>query len=761
MSLKPTHDAEADYRRASLLKAFNPQSIVIFGASENPNKIGGRPLKFFRQCGFAGSVIPIHAERSEIQAYRTAPSIEAMDHRPDLAIVALPGELAIESVRSCAKAGVKNAIVMSSGFGETDDEGKQRQARMLAIAAASGMRIIGPNTQGMANFSNGMVASFSTMFIEAAPEDGPVAVVSQSGAMSVVPYGLLRQRGIGVRYSIATGNDADVTVCEMAAAVARDSELKVMLLYLEGIPDPWHLAEAAAIARAQGIYMIALKAGRTPEGQQAASSHTGALANEDRVVDAFLEAQGIWRANDMVELVAAVEVYLRGWRPKGKKLVAISNSGAACVQAADAASQRGMGMARLAPGTLEALAGILPKFATITNPIDITAALLSNPHLFGDILPVIARDPAADGFVIGLPVAGEGYDIASMAADSAQLCKATGKPLAIAAPQASVAAYFRAQDLPVFDTELQAVNALSQLMAHQSMLNQLNARVSPLDAKQQAMRWQQQAKRQSQRAHEQSVQSAQSADLSSSALRCLNEADSLALLGAAGINVVDHAVVQSLDQALEWFEMLQLQAPGSSAVLKACSAAVQHKSELGLVKLHLRTPQAIREAYQEIVLIAERTGLTLDGVLLAKQIKARREVMIGARRDPVFGTVILAGDGGLYVEAMPDSVVLLAPFDEASIRAKLERLNIGPLLHGVRGEPALDVGAWVKQIRHVAAAMDDANAAENISTLDLNPLMLGAEGEGCVAVDGLIWIAPRVQNRGVDDLAQRGNLNVS
>ncbi|MEY3706399.1 MAG: hypothetical protein RL585_956 [Pseudomonadota bacterium] len=305
---------------------------------------------------------PIHAERSEIQAYRTAPSIEAIDHTPDLAIVALPGELAIDSVRRCAKAGVRNTIVMSSGFGETDDVGKERQQRMLAIAAEAGMRIIGPNTQGMANFSNGMVASFSTMFIEAAPKDGPVAVVSQSGAMSVVPYGLLRQRGIGVRYSIATGNDADVTVCEMAAAIARDSELKVMLLYLEGIPDPWHLAEAAAVAREQGIYMIALKAGRTPEGQRAASSHTGALANEDRVVDAFLEAQGIWRANDMVELVAAVEVYLRGWRPKGKQLVAISNSGAACVQAADAASQRGMGMASLASHTLEELGGILPKF---------------------------------------------------------------------------------------------------------------------------------------------------------------------------------------------------------------------------------------------------------------------------------------------------------------------------------------------------------------------------------------------------------------
>jgi acyl-CoA synthetase (NDP forming) len=729
MSLKSSLESATQDRRASLLAAFNPSSIVMFGASENPNKIGGRPLKFFRQCGFSGLVTPINAERSEIQAYRTAPAIEAIDRTPDLAIVALPGELAIESVRSCAKAGVRNTIVMSSGFGETDDAGKERQQRMLAIAAEAGMRIIGPNTQGMANFSNGMVASFSTMFIEAAPKDGPVAVVSQSGAMSVVPYGLLRQRGIGVRYSIATGNDADVTVCEMAAAIARDSELKVMLLYLEGIPDPWHLAEAAAVAREQGIYMIALKAGRTPEGQRAASSHTGALANEDRVVDAFLEAQGIWRANDMVELVAAVEVYLRGWQPKGKQLVAISNSGAACVQAADAASQRGMGMASLASHTLEELGSILPKFATITNPIDITAALLSNPNLFRDILPVIARDPAADGFVIGLPVAGEGYDIASMAADSSQLCKSTAKPLAIAAPQASVAAYFRAQDLPVFDTELQAVNALSQLMAHQSLIDQLNTQIPPTQARQHALAWHAAAKR----------QHASNVGMHLLTPSCLNEADSLSLLSSAGISVVDHVVVQSLEQALECFDRFTSQAPDLKLVLKACSAEVQHKSELGLVRLHLHTAEAVKAAYSDIIHNADKAGVALDAVLLAKQIKARREVMIGARRDPVFGTVIIAGDGGLYVEAMPDTVVLLAPFEEASIRTKLAQLRIGPLLRSVRGEPALDVGAWVKQIQAVAAVMDQRFKDQQILTLDLNPLMLGAEGEGCVAVDGLIW----------------------
>jgi acyl-CoA synthetase (NDP forming) len=197
------------------------------------------------------------------------------------------------------------------------------------------MRLIGPNTQGLANFGNGAVLNFSTMFIEAEPKDGPVGIVSQSGAMSVVPYGLLRAQGIGVRHVHATGNDADVTVSELASLVAEDPDLRLLLLYLETIRDPWNLAETARIAHSRGLPIIALKSGRTPAGQQAAKSHTGALANEDRVVDAFLEQHGIWRARDVGELTRATELYLKGWKPKGRRLVAISNSGAICVMAAD------------------------------------------------------------------------------------------------------------------------------------------------------------------------------------------------------------------------------------------------------------------------------------------------------------------------------------------------------------------------------------------------------------------------------------------
>ena len=381
--------------RQALRTALAPRSIAVIGASDNPHKIGGRPIAYLQRFGWQGALYPINPGRQEVQGLRAWSDLASLPEVPDAAIVAVPGDAAVEAVQQLAAAGTAITVLMSSGFGEVDAAGKARERAMVASARAHGMRIVGPNSQGLANFGSGAVLSFSTMFTEVAPLDGPVGIISQSGAMSVIPYGLLRARGIGVRHAHATGNDCDVTVCELATVVAEDPGLKVLLLYLEGIPDPWHLAEAAAVARERGLPVVALKSGRTPAGQVAALSHTGALASEDRVVDAFLAEHGIWRVQDMVELVDAVELYLQGWKPRGRRLVAISNSGAVCVLTADAATAASMPLEPLADDTQAALRRILPGFATTTNPVDITAALLTNSRLFSDILPPIAKDPAA------------------------------------------------------------------------------------------------------------------------------------------------------------------------------------------------------------------------------------------------------------------------------------------------------------------------------------------------------------------------------
>jgi acetate---CoA ligase (ADP-forming) len=694
----------------SLKAVLDPKSIAIIGASDNPNKIGGRPLVYLSRFGYRGKVYPINPKRTETLGYKTYPSIKDLPESPEVAIVAVPGDAALAAVDECAEHGVKAVVLMSSGFGESDPvSGKEKERQMVLRARAKGMRVIGPNSQGLANFGTGAILSFSTMYLEAEPADGPVAVLSQSGAMAVVPYGLLRQRGIGVRHSHATGNDCDVTVSELAAVVVEDPEVKLLLLYLESIPDPDHLAEVARIARERDLPVIALKSGRTAAGQAAASSHTGALANEDRVVDAFLEHHGIWRVRDTAGLVDAAELYLKGWRPEGRRLVAISNSGAVCVMSADAASMAGLPLAKLASGTRAELGRILPSFATTTNPIDITAALLTNSRLFGDILPVIAKDPAADAFVIGVPVAGVGYDVNAFARDTASFAALTGKPLVVAAPQPTVMARFKAEGLPVFATETQAVDALSQYLSHLELMERAkeHRRRAPFIGKSRG-------------------------DAPASSPVMLNEADSLALARSRGLPVVAHRLCRSAQECID-----ALQAIGGPVAVKGCSADIAHKSELGLVRLGLGTPEEVTEAWREMERIIRNSGHRFDGVIVAAMTKGRREMIIGAHRDPVFGPVVMVGDGGKYVEALPDLRLLLPPFTAEEVASALARLRIAPVLNGVRGEPPMDLAALSEVVAAVGRLMVDP--AASIVSLDLNPVLVGSAGEGCAIVDAVIF----------------------
>ncbi|HYM01525.1 MAG TPA: acetate--CoA ligase family protein [Stellaceae bacterium] len=683
--------------------ALDPQSIALIGASENPNKIGGRPLLYLQRFGYRGRIYPINPNRSEIQGVKSYPDLASLPEAPDLAIVMVAGEGAVKAVEDCARRGVKVAICMASGFAETGEAGVAAEKAMVATARAHGMRLVGPNSQGLVNFGTGTVASFSTMYIEAPPEDGPVAIISQSGAMSAVPYGMLRARGIGVRHAHATGNDGDVTVAELARAVIEDPGVKLLLLYLEAIPDPAMLAEVARRARERDVPIVALKTGRTAQGQRAARSHTGALANEDRVVDAFLRQHGVWRARDMIGLVSAAELYLRGWRPSGRRLVAISNSGASCVMAADLADEMGLPLAVFAETTIRDLAAVLPSFATVTNPIDITAALLSNSRLYSAILPIVAKDPAADLFLIAIPVAGQGYDVEAFARDTAEFAAITGKPVVVAAPQALVADRFRAAGIPTFGGETEAVMALDQLARHVALMQ----RPAPPPLPHLAV------------------------SIPAGPGRFLNEAESLALLAQHGLPVVPHRLCRSESEARLAFREL-----GSPVAVKACSADVPHKSEHGLVALNLVSEEAVALAFAAQMAKLDQMGASPDGVIVAAMVQGRREFVLGARLDPTFGPVVMIGDGGKYVEALPDITLLLPPFSQGEARAAIERLRIGPILKGVRGEPPLDIDALAHAALRLAAII--ASAQGGIASIDLNPVMVSEAGRGITVLDALV-----------------------
>ncbi len=678
-----------------------PASVAVVGASDDPEKIGGRPLRYLREFGYAGTVIAVNPRRASVQGLVTVPGLADSPVVPDVALIAVPGQAAVDAVATAAAMGVRGAVVMSSGFGETGTaEGLRMQEELLGHARRAGMRVVGPNSQGLASFHSGAVLGFSTLFTEEPPADGPVGIVSQSGALASVPYGILRRRGIGVRYAHGTGNDLDVTAAELAAEVVADDALRLLLLYLEHVGDPESLVELGERSRRSGVPVVALVGGRSLSGSRAAASHTGALATERRVLDAFLERVGIWQVHSVRELVAASELYLQGWEPRGDGLAVVSNSGAVCVLAADAAEDAGLPLAVLAPDTVDALDAALPTFASTANPVDVTAALLTDSGLFGKVLPILGADPGVDACLLGIPVAGRGYDVGQFARDAAAFA-ASGTPLVLAVPQPNVAAPFVAAGLPVFGEEASAVEALAQYLAHRARMVRADTLPRP------------------------AVGARPAVDPGS-----LNESDSLAALAELGVPVVQHELVTTVGDVPAAYERLG----AAEVVVKGCTSAASHKSELGLVRLRISSAAEARTAAEQVETAAAEHGVVLDGFLLAPMVPGLHEGLVGAALDPVFGPVMLLGAGGVHVEATPDTQVLLAPCTLSEVHEAMARLRMAPLLSGVRGAMASDVDAWAKAVVRASEAL--ADPACPLAGFDANPLMLLEDG--VVAVDAVV-----------------------
>ncbi|MDH4324117.1 MAG: acetate--CoA ligase family protein [Betaproteobacteria bacterium] len=693
----------------TLRAALAPKSIAIVGASDNPHKVGGRPILYMKRYGFRGAIYPINPGRKEVQGLKAFASIGDVPQAPDLAVIAVAGDEAVRAVEECAAKGVQVAVVMTSGFGELGEAGKAAQARMAAAAKAANMRLVGPNCQGLANFATGAVANFSTVFHEIEARDGPVAIVSQSGACSQAIYILARQRGLDVRHVHATGNEADVTVADLAAEIVQEEGVRLVLLYMEAIQRPAVLAQAAEAARARDLPIVAVKAGRTASGVKAASSHTGALASEDRVIDAFFAKHAIWRAADPQELVAAGQLYLAGGRPKGRRFVAVSNSGASCVMAADAAEEMELELPQFGEATQAKLKQVLPAYATASNPLDVTGALLGDSGLIGASLEVLGADDACDLLMLAIPIAGAGYDVPRFARDAAAFQAQRGKAVALAAPQAEVRAEFEKLGVPAFARERDAMLALRQLAAHSALLRQRPA-VSGAKA---------------------------SPALPAGKTGFLDEFESLALLAQAGVAVVEHRLCRSEAEARAAYAAL-----GPKVVVKACSASVPHKTEQGLVRVGLTSADAVAQAFRDF-----KPRLPAgDGVLVARHASGRRELALGARLDPLFGPVVMVGDGGIYLEALKDFRLLLAPFSRDDVLAALAGLRMAPLLGALRGQPPLDVGAFADMAVHLGAAMRGWQG--RVASVDVNPVMLFEQGRGALAVDALVELAPACANPG-------------
>jgi acyl-CoA synthetase (NDP forming) len=453
---------------------LRPRSVAIVGASDNPNKIGGRPLHYLRTFGFRGKVYPVSQRGGPVQGIASFASLDEVPEAPDCVILSVPAEAALAQVQACAKVGARNAILFSSGFGEMGPEGLRRQQELVDAARAGGVRLLGPNTIGAANFSCGAVLSFASMYQEVEVCDGPVAIVSQSGAVGASAYSQLRHNGVGVRYVCTTGNQADVDVCDFLGAVLADPAVRLVLLYLEEARDVPALEAALALARSRGVPVVVLQAARTESGARMAACHTGAAGTRGPGLSRLFAHYGSRRVASVAQLAASAPLYLGAATAVPTLQVGVmSNSGASCVLAADACDALELSLARLADATVAELDALLPPFSRSRNPLDLTAMLLADPSLLGRAVTALLQDAGCTALALNLlAVAGAGYDVNRFAADTAQAVRTSGKPAVFSSPDPRVRAAFAAAGIAVFESEHEALTALKEHRAHRDAIAQ-------------------------------------------------------------------------------------------------------------------------------------------------------------------------------------------------------------------------------------------------------------------------------------------------
>lgn len=688
----------------SLLQALSPGVVAVLGASDNPIKAGGRPIDYMLRYGFAGRILPVNPKRNEVQGIQAYPSLRELPVSPSAVIISLPGEDVAAAIDDCVAVQAQMAVIYSSGFAEMGEAGRVQQADLVARARRGGLRLFGPNCQGVANFATGAILNFSTMINENVPSDGPVAIVSQSGAGAAILYGGLRRASIGVRYMVSTGNEADVCAAEAVRAVMEDDAIRLVVLYIETLQQSFHLAEAARLAHVRGVTILAVKAGRTNAGQATANSHTGALAAEDALTDAFLRQHGILRLADFRELIDYAPLFLSQPAPRGHRVVSISNSGATCVLSADAAEEYGLAIEQFNAATLAGLGEALPSYVTARNPIDMTTALLGKPDTFGNTLKVLAGSGAADLVHVGFPIGGEGYDFAAFAEQASRFARESGIPIAVSVNQDWVASAFHSQGVPTFWSERAAMRGLS-LLAAQAQGWDGTAGVLPT-----------------------------SHVYATPGSITLDEPASLALLTEAGLPVMRHMVC-----ANEADVRTALDALPAPLVAKGVSADLAHKSEHGLVRLNIREAGQATQALHDFAVALRELGAADGGMLLCAQHKADFELALGAHVDSEFGVVVMIGQGGVLVEVLKDVQFLVAPFKRSQALAAIQRLVIAPAFAAVRGMPAVELGAVADMMVRLGDWM--LAQAGQVQSVDANPVLVARGTQMPVIVDAVVAVA--------------------
>lgn len=679
-----------------------PRGIAVIGASDTPDKIGGRPLAFLLRAGYAGPVRPVNPRGGTVQGLPALTRIEELPGDCDLAVLAVPGASVAPSVAALGARGVRAAVVFAS------DLDAPAQAALLAAARAAGVRLLGPNTLGLFSTGSGCFATFSTALDGVWPRSGPVSVVSQSGAFGSYLYALIDAAGAGIRHLITTGNGLDLDLPEVLEGLVADAETSVVLLAFEGLRDGRRLMAAIRALRAAGKPVVAMKSGRSEAGQRAAATHTGALAGEDAILDTALAAAGAVRARTMREGAELAAALAQGLRMPGPRLGVVTTSGGVGVLAADYAEEAGLTLPPLPAEAAATITAALPM-AGIGNPVDSSTGILADFARFGTLVQAVQDSGAYDGLLLYLAHIGRNpaHWQGVLPAIAAARARRPDMPLVLSmlAPEGP-RRVMTEHGVPVFEDPADAVRLMGLL-----------SRIAPPEGA-----------------------PAPPGALPPLPTRTLNEAEAMEWLAAAGLPVPWTRLARDGAEA----GRLAAQGPGRLAV-KIASPDILHKSDVGGVRLDV-TPAEVAGVADALLreVAARAPGARIDGVTLAEMVPEGPDLILGTLADPAFGPVVMLGTGGLAAEALRDVAFAPAPLTEAAALHLADGLRAARLLDGFRGGPVADRAALAQAVARVAAL---AAAGESRGlTIEINPLRIRPDGSP-VCLDAVVTVAASTGER--------------
>ncbi len=683
-----------------------PRSIAVIGASSEARKAGGRRWLTTIQQGFTGKIIPISKTQSELHGIRTVSDFSLVDDPVDLAVILVPTPAVLKIIEQCAHKKVKSVAVISAGFGETGEQGRRVEAQMTALLRASGTRMLGPNSAGI--FSAGGNVNCLGWKVPS----GGIALITQSGNMAVTFTQYARSKSVGFSSILALGNSADLRLSELVELQLGDSRTKVILIYCEGFApgDGRRLVEVVGRA-SRRLPIVILKAGVSEAGRVAAKSHTGSLAGEDAVVSAALESAGIFRAGETEEAFdLAIALSSQSAMP-GSRIAVISDGGGHATVVADCAGRNGLELASLSEATKVKLRQILPDRAAVENPIDFAGFAESDPDSTAKVLRICLRDPNVDGLIF----AGHfgGYHLMTTdqstitricrieteaAADMVAAIKEIGKPFILHTDHGErdldTLTALRKAEIPIFanlEASAKGMAALHRLARFASL--------PPLPS---------------------GTADGAAAVTSISEFRALLESDGRRLLAGHGIRIPPWHDCATTAEAVSAAEQL-----GFPVAMKLLSAKLIHKSDKGGVVLSLQSGADVKRATGELLKLAASLGEQQPRFLVAGMIANGTEVIVGAKRDPHFGPVVLFGTGGVIVEAVKDVTMTLAPTTTECAAALIAATVAGRLLAGHRGRAASDTSSLATLIVQVSQLMVKDPRVQEI---DLNPVIVNAIG---------------------------------